>query len=107
MKHSIRITEEAERDIIDIYYYVARTDSVESAEQLLKKLEQHCNSLAELSVHGHVPPELENIAIKDFLEIHFKPYRIIYQLINKTVYIHCVVDGRRDMQTLLEQRLLR
>ena len=107
MKHQIRITEEAERDILDIYNYVARTDSAQQAELLLDKLEQSCLSLAQFPDRGHIPPELDDITVKNFLEIHFKPYRIIYQLIDKTVFIHCIVDGRRDMQTLLERRVLR
>jgi toxin ParE1/3/4 len=42
-----------------------------------------------------------------FREIHFKPYRIIYQIVESDVYIHAVLDGRRDLQELLEIRLLR
>jgi toxin ParE1/3/4 len=43
----------------------------------------------------------------EFREIHFKPYRIIYQIIDKRVFVHCVLDGRRDLQELLERRMLR
>jgi toxin ParE1/3/4 len=107
MKYKVRITEEAEQDILDIYYYVASTDSEKNATILLDHLEEKCASLAELPNRGHIPPELKEIAVKDYLEIHFKPYRIIYQIIDKTIYIHCVVDGRRDMQSLLEQRMIR
>ena len=107
MKYKVRITEEAEQDILDIYYYVTHTDSDENAINLIEHLEKKCISLAELPSRGHVPPELKDIAVKDYLEIHFKPYRIIYQIIDKTVYVHCVVDGRRDMQSLLEHRMIR
>lgn len=107
MKYKIRITEEAEKDILDIYYYVARTDSEESATRLIDHLEKVCISLADLPARGHIPPELKDIAVKDYLEIHFKPYRIIYQIIDKSIYVHCIVDGRRDMQSLLEHRMIR
>ncbi len=45
----------------------------------------------------------------DFLEIHFKPYRIVYQVGKKTVYMHGVLDGRRDMPAEggLQERPLR
>jgi len=107
MKYQVMITEEAEQDILDTYYYVARSDSVTQAQYLLDKLEHTCASLAELPDRGHIPPELEHVAVREYLEIHFKLYRIIYQIIDKTVYIHCVADGRRDMLSLLEQRMLR
>ena len=37
----------------------------------------------------------------------FKPYRIIYQIVGRKVFIHCVLDGRRNLQDILERRLLR
>ena len=42
-----------------------------------------------------------------YREVHFKPYRIIYEIVGRKVFIHCVLDGRRAVQELLERRLLR
>jgi toxin ParE1/3/4 len=39
--------------------------------------------------------------------VYFKPYRVIYRVMNAKVFVYLIVDGRRDMQTLLTQRLLR
>lgn len=107
MKYEIEITDAAEQDILDIYYYIARYDSAKNAEYVFDKLETACLSLSEQASRGHVPPELDTIGVKEYLEIHFKPYRIIYQIQGKTVYIHSVSDGRRDMRSLLERRLIR
>ena len=35
-----------------------------------------------------------------------EPYRIIYRVLDNTVYVLVIADGRRDMQTLLQRRLL-
>jgi toxin ParE1/3/4 len=107
MKYEVFIIADAEEDLYEIYNYVAVYDSVEKAEKLLTKLEETCNSLSTFPKRGHIPPELERIAVLDYREIHYKPYRIIYQIIESVVYIHCVLDGRRDLQELLEKRLLR
>ena len=64
-------------------------------------------ALTEIPQRGHYPPELDRIDNRDFREIHFKPYRIIYSIRENEVIVHCVLDGRRDMQTLLQQCLLR
>jgi toxin ParE1/3/4 len=56
---------------------------------------------------GSNPPELEKIGMREFREIIFKPYRIIYSLVKSQVFVYCVLDGRRDLQDLLEERLLR
>ena len=36
----------------------------------------------------------------------FKPYRIIYRVIGETVYVLVIADGRRDMQSSPQVRLL-
>jgi toxin ParE1/3/4 len=104
---AVELIEDAERDILDIYTYILEHDSREAANHVFGELEKLCSSLAELPQRGHVPPELSRINVTAFLEVHFKPYRILYEIDNATVYIHCVLDGRRDLTTLLERRLLR
>jgi len=107
MKYQVYLIADAEEDLAEIYRYIARHDSVESADYVFGELEAACRSLETLAQRGHVPPELDRINVYDYLEIHFKPYRIIYQLDAHKVYIHCILDGRRDMNDLLQRRLLR
>ena len=106
-KYRVRIINEAELDLADIYTYIARDDSPEKADHVLEKLETLSLSLAEMPERGHIPPELDRIGVTGFLEVHFKPYRIVYQIAAQDVFIHCVLDGRRDMQSILQRRLLR
>ena len=106
-RYRVRIVEDAEQDLVDIYRYVATNDSVDNAEYLLDELESLCLRPAELPLRGHIPPELDRIGVKTYREVHFKPYRVIYEVIGQAVLVHCVLDGRRDMQSLLERRLLR
>ena len=105
--YRVRIADDAEQDLVDIYQYVATSDSVEKAADVLDELESLCLRLAELPLRGHVPPELDRIGLTTYREVHFKPYRVIYEVIGHVVFIHCVLDGRRDMASLLERRLLR
>jgi toxin ParE1/3/4 len=106
-RYRVRIIEDAEHDLIDIYQYVVLNDSPKSAAYLLDELESLCLQLAELPHRGNVPPELNRIGVTGYREVHFKPYRIIYQVTGQDIFIYCVLDGRRDMLTLLERRLLR
>ncbi len=107
MTYTVSIVADAEDDLFDIYRYVASADSIAKAERLIQILQELCLSLEEFPDRGYIPPELESIGVFDYLEVHYKPYRVIYQLLGNEVFVHCVLDGRRDMQTLLEQRLLR
>ena len=56
-------------------------------------------------MRGTYPNELMAVGIREYREIYFKPYRIIYRMIEQQVYIMVIADGRRDMQTLLQRRL--
>lgn len=107
MKYKLLIDPLAKRDMIEIYNFVAFNDSPGNAEKLLNNLEKTYKNLESLPGRGHIPQELKNTGIKRFLEIHFKPYRIIYEIIDNIVYVHCVLDGRRNMQEILAERLLR
>lgn len=107
MKYSVFLIEEAEQDLQEIYRCVFRNDSPEKADRLLANLEKTTMKLEALPLRGHIPPELERIGVMEYREVFFKPYRIIYQATERTVYVYCVLDGRRDLQDLLQDRLLR
>ena len=107
MPYAVFILAQAEDDLFDIYRHVALADSDQKAERLIQNLRVLCLNLAQPPERGHVPPELEFIGVLDYLEVHYKPYRVIYQVIGVQVYVHAVFDGRRDLPELLEQRLLR
>jgi toxin ParE1/3/4 len=105
--YKVYIVADAEEDLFELYHYVATYDSVTKAKNLLNRIEQTCNKFSKLPDRSHLPPELERIGILNYKEIHFKPYRIIYQIIENNVYIHCILDGRRDLSQLLQERLIR
>lgn len=73
----------------------------------LNKLKKTCERLKRLPGRGHVPAELRDLGLAQYREVFFKPYRIIYQIIGKEVYVHSILDGCRDLQTLLQHRLMR
>ncbi len=107
MKYTVYIIADAEDDLFDIYRHIAWSDSLAKAERVIHKLQELCVSLEEFPDRGHVPPELEFIGVADYREVHYRPYRVIYQVVDNEVFVHCILDGRRDMQSLLEERLLR
>jgi toxin ParE1/3/4 len=107
MKYEVFITIDAEEDIFSIYNYILKNDSENSANYIFQKLKETCLSLISFPDRGHTLPELERINVYNYKEIHFKPYRLIYQIVDNKVYIHCVFDGRRELQEVLENRLFR
>ncbi|MCB2225406.1 MAG: type II toxin-antitoxin system RelE/ParE family toxin [Desulfarculaceae bacterium] len=106
MTHQVFLTEDAARDLEQLYDYIARHDAPERAEYVLGKIEKAFDRLSQSPNRGAYPKELLALGIKQYREIFFKPYRIIYQVLDSRVYVMLIADGRRDMQALLMRRLL-
>jgi toxin ParE1/3/4 len=96
----------AERDLAELHRYVASTDSPERADRLLDGLLEAAARLASFPERGQIPGELQALGIRDYRQLLVGPYRLIYRVIDTRVYIYVIADGRRDMQSLLERRLL-
>jgi toxin ParE1/3/4 len=107
MTYKVYFVEDAEKDLFEIGEYIRQKGYPLTAQELIAEVKNICSRLSRMPDRGHIPPELERVGIFDYREIHLKVYRIIYQIINSDVYIHCILDGRRDIQSILQQRMLR
>jgi len=106
MPFAVLLTNDAARDLTELYDYIAANDSPRKADYVLKQIEKIFSTLSEFPERGVYPKELLKLGIREYREIYFKPYRIIYRIMDKNVYVLLIVDGRRDMQSLLQRRLL-
>ncbi len=106
MPFTVHLTDAAERDLEEICDYIGRNDAPGSADRVLDRIEDAFRRLAELPDRGAYPKELLPLGIREYREVFFKPYRIVYRILGKRVYVLLIADGRRDMQTLLQRRLL-
>jgi len=106
MPFEVFLTDDAARDLTELYDYIAAHDAPRKADYVLEQIEKAFLKLTEFPGRGANPKELLALGIREYREIIFKPYRIIYRVMAKKVYVILIVDGRRDMQALLQQRLL-
>jgi len=106
MGYEVVLTEDAERDLEELYAYIAKFDSRKNADHVLERLLEVAESLATSPERGSPPKELRSLGIQEYRQVFFKPYRTIYRLIEKKVVIYVIADGRRDMHSLLSRRLL-
>ena len=104
--YEVYLTSDALRDLEEIDDYIAAADSPQRAEYVLGKIEETSLSLSNMPERGSYPRELLKLGIKEYREVFFKPYRIVYRVQAERVYVYLIADGRRDMQTLLSRRLL-
>lgn len=106
MAHKVLLTAGAERDLESLHDYIAHHDSPAAADRVLERLLKVADDLANFPERGSHPRELLALGIREYRQVFFKPYRLIYRIIRNEVIVYLIADGRRDMQTLLAQRLL-
>lgn len=104
--YEVLLTEGAERDLEAIHDYISDFDCVSNANYVLDQLMEAVTSLSRYPERGSYPKELSALGIREYRQTFFKPYRLIYRVIDTRVFIYVIADGRRDMQTLLARRLL-
>jgi toxin ParE1/3/4 len=105
-RFEVLLTHDAERDLDDLHSYIATYDSLENADRVLDRLLEVAESLSTNPERGSVPKELRSLGIQDYRQSFFKPYRVIYRIVDEHVVVYLIADGRRDMQSLLARRLL-
>lgn len=103
---TVRWAEVAERDLAEIGMYVAE-DSLDKALRVLKRIEERAEALKHYPNRGRIVPELSSHGITLYREVIEKPWRIIYRVEGRRVWVHGVLDGRRLIEDLLLERLLR
>jgi toxin ParE1/3/4 len=103
---TVFLTNDAARDLDELYDYIALHDALQKVDYVLERIEKALSQLSEFPERGDYPKELLAIGIRDYREVFFKPYRIIYRVVEQNVYVLLIADGHRDMQSLLQRRLL-
>lgn len=105
MAFEVLLTEDAERDLEQIYDYVVGQGDHTEADRILDKIEQALGKLERHPTRGSYPKELLDVGIREYRQILLAPYRLIYRVIDDRVFVYLIADGGRDMQDLLARRL--
>ena len=106
MPFLVQLTDDATGDLEEIYDFIERQDVSGRADHVPEQIKNAFHRLSEYPECENISKELEGIGIREFREVFFKPYRIIYRVMDKNVYVLVIADGRRDMKGSLQRRLL-
>jgi toxin ParE1/3/4 len=106
MSFDVLLTRDAAGDPEELYDYIAEHDAPSKADHVLDRIQKVIDTLATFPERGSYPKEPLALGIREYRQTFFKPYRVIYRIIGQHVYVYLIADGRRDMQALLERRLL-
>ena len=101
------VLDSAEQDLKDLRSYVVKNFSQTTWLKTYSKLKESIRNLATFPLLGAVPPELESLNMNQYRQIISGMNRVIYEPRADAVYIYMIVDTRRNLGTLLMQRLMR
>ena len=107
MRFSVVFLKSAEQEVKDLKSYIVKKFGKEAWQTTLSSLRDSINILQTHPNAGKVPDELNTLNPPQYREIVSGMNRIIYEIRQRTIYIHLVCDSRRDMQGLLTRRVLR
>lgn len=106
VEYQIRWAKAAESDLVEIINYIMQ-NSPANANELFNKIKIKTEDLALLPERGRIVPELFSQGISLHREIIIAPWRVIYRIAEKTVFILAVIDSRRNVEDVLLEHLIR
>lgn len=105
----VEVSKSAELDFDEVVDYFIESGEFDHADNIINEFEIAKESLATLPDRGHYPEEFKRIGVFSHKEIHFGVYRVIYHIdaASGWVFMDAVLDGRRDVELILTDRILR
>lgn len=103
----IVILASAEYDLKELRSYIIKNFSHDTWQKTYGKLKESIRNLATFPHFGSIPEELETLNLSQYRQTLSGMNRIIYEVRQDTVYIHIIVDSRRDLKSFLMHRLVR
>ena len=107
MTFEVVILKSAEQDLRELRTYLLKNFGREAWLDSYTTIKVAINNLKTFPYSGSTPDALEQLNLAQYRQAIAGQNRIIYEVRQKTVYVHVVVDTRRDMKSFLTRRLLR
>jgi toxin ParE1/3/4 len=99
-------TQTARSDLEAIIDHIA-ADNPAAAIEVLDRLQARAADLDDLAPRGRVVPELRDIGVNHYRELIERPWRLVYRADGARTVVVAVLDARRDLDSLLLERLTR
>ena len=96
----------AEEDLKNIIMYVA-DDSPANARIIFNKIRESAANLTQFPERGRIGPELLDQGISFYRELIVAPWRLIYRILDKKVYVLAIIDSRQNVEDILLKRLIK
>src|SRR6185312_15514315 len=107
MNRRVILSPAASDDIAGILDFALEQYGLEFALEVDARIHDQLPLLERMSTRGRLVPELRARGITSYRELVVPPYRIIYRVEAREVWVVGVFDHRRDLDSLLHERARR
>ena len=104
-KYKIIWTSVAETDLKNIIEYIS-VDNPQNALKILRKIKEKTLNLYTLPERGRIVPELQDQGILQYRELVIPPWRLIYRIAERKIFVLSVIDSRQNVEDILLNRLI-
>ncbi|RLC17340.1 MAG: plasmid stabilization protein [Deltaproteobacteria bacterium] len=105
LKHEIIWTNVAENDLKNIIEYIS-IDSPQTALKILSKIKQKTSDFYLFPERGRIVPELQEQGISQYRELVITPWRLIYKIVERKIFVLAMIDSRQNVEDILLNRLI-
>ncbi len=96
--------EAAKNDLREIIRYIS-AENPKNASKILRRIKKSAADLNMSPERGRVVPELMDQGVLLYRELIVAPWRLMYRISDRKVYILAVLDGRQNIEDILLKRL--
>lgn len=104
-KFNVIWSNSAAKDLEDILLRIS-LDQPLNARRIFEKIKTTSSALCHFPERGRFVPELYARRILQYRELIVPPWRIIYRVVEKTVFVLTVLDSRRNIEDILLHKLI-
>lgn len=98
-------TNVAENDLKEIIEYISINNPL-NALKILQKTKNKTSNRYTLPERGRVVPELKEQGISQYRELVVPPWRLIYRITEREIYVLSVLNSRQNVEDILLKRLI-
>lgn len=106
MRHIVLLTEGAQQDLAEMVGFVTEKDGAVAANNMLAEMVLVLEGLTPRPERGARQAHLEELGIYGNRQVTCEPYRILYRVNSREIFVLLIGDQRRNLRENLESRLL-
>jgi len=107
MTVKVVILQSAETDLRDLKSYLVKNFGQAAWRESYTQVKKTISHIAAYPKLGGMPDELIALNLMQYRQALSGMNRVIYELRGDTAFVHVICDTRKDLQTLLMNRILR